>query len=193
MLPVELLTHIWSFLTLREYPALANTCTRWAAVIRGFMPRELVRPSCPLALCLLPLPQLTTHTAPPPPPLLPRVRSCTQLLARQAYVDDLFVRFVATGLKPTVLDLSGPPHGAAPPAPVRSWPTLTERRRTIPAPTRRGAPGCSGFSEASLQNVLASCPSLREIRLANLRISSLSTWHLATYGRSIESLDLSGR
>jgi len=42
-LPVEVLVRIWSYLSWRDYPAVARTCQAWAAVTSAYLPRDLVR------------------------------------------------------------------------------------------------------------------------------------------------------
>jgi len=45
-LPVEVLVRIWSYLTWRDYPAVAQTCQAWAAVTSAYLPRDLVWAPC---------------------------------------------------------------------------------------------------------------------------------------------------
>ena len=49
------------------------------------------------------------------------------------------------------------------------------------------------MSESSLRNLVTGCPSLKVLRLSGLRLSSMSTWHLASKARSLDVLDLSHR
>lgn len=49
------------------------------------------------------------------------------------------------------------------------------------------------MSEASIRNLLSSCPSLKSLKLSHLRLSSLTTWHLSAYAKRLDSLDLSHR